>query len=52
MAWRYHDLDFPFMSSAAVTEDRVVFGGDDKTMHCLNRADGKSLWRFATQRKN
>jgi len=47
--WHFHDQDAPFLSSAAVTEDRVVFGGDDKTLHCLNRADGKSLWSFPVQ---
>jgi outer membrane protein assembly factor BamB len=51
VAWRFHDRDFPYMSSAAVTADRVVFGGDDKTLHCLNRADGKSLWSLDTQGK-
>lgn len=49
VAWRFHDRNFPFMSSAAVTADRVVFGGDDKTLHCVNRADGKSLWSFPAQ---
>jgi outer membrane protein assembly factor BamB len=51
VAWKYHDRDFPYLSSAAVTTDRVVFGGDDKTLHCLNRADGKSIWSFASQGK-
>ena len=46
--WRFRDQEFPFMSSAAVTEDRVVFGGHDKTLHCLNRADGKSVWSFVS----
>jgi outer membrane protein assembly factor BamB len=49
--WHFHDQDFPFMSSAAVTEDRVVFGGQDKTLHCLNRADGKSVWSFPSRGK-
>jgi outer membrane protein assembly factor BamB len=49
VVWRFHDRDFPYLSSAAVTADRVVFGGDDKMLHCLNRADGKSVWSFAAQ---
>ena len=49
VVWHFHDQDAPFLSSAAVTDDRVVLGGDDKTLHCLNRVDGKSLWSFPTQ---
>ncbi len=51
VAWRYHELDFPFMASAAVTADRVVFGGFDKALHCVSPADGKSLWKFPTRGK-
>ena len=51
VAWRYKDLEFPYMAAAAVTEERVVFGGYDKTLHCLNRADGANVWKFATQGK-
>jgi len=29
-AWSFHDRNFPFFSSPAVTKDRVVFGGRDK----------------------
>jgi len=49
--WRFRDQEFPFMCSAAVTENRVVFGGQDKAMHCVNRADGKSVWSFPSQGK-
>jgi outer membrane protein assembly factor BamB len=51
VAWRFHDRDFPFMASAAVTEQRVLFGGDDKVMHCLERAGGKEVWKFPTRGK-
>jgi len=51
IAWHFRGQQLPFMSSAAVTGDRVVFGGQDKTAHCLNRADGKSLWSFPTRGK-
>ncbi len=40
---------FPFYSSAAVTEDRVVLGGRDKLVHCLERSTGKELWTFTTK---
>ena len=39
------------MAAAAVTADRVVFGGFDKAMHCLRRSDGTNLWKFATRGK-
>ena len=51
VVWRFRDQEFPFMSAAAVTDTRVVFGGQDKTLHCLNRADGKSAWSFPSQGK-
>ena len=51
VAWRYHDLDFPYMAAAAVTADCVIFGGFDKVMHCLQRSNGTNLWKFATRGK-
>ncbi len=49
--WRYKNRDFPYMSSAAVTADRVLVGGRDKLLHCLNRENGQKIWTFATQGK-
>ena len=49
--WGYHDRDFPYFSSPAVTPDRVIFGGRDKQLHCVKRADGVSVWSFATRGK-
>jgi eukaryotic-like serine/threonine-protein kinase len=48
--WRYRDekKEFPYHSSAAVTEDFVVVGGRDKQVHCINRKTGKGVWKFAT----
>lgn len=50
VGWRYQDpvRKFPFYSSAAVIEDRVVLGGRDKMVHGLTR-DGKAAWTFATR---
>jgi len=50
IAWRYEhpERHFPFYSSAAVTNDRVVLGGRDKMVHGLSLA-GKGLWTFATR---
>ncbi|MBI1371613.1 MAG: PQQ-binding-like beta-propeller repeat protein [Phycisphaera sp.] len=47
--WTYKDRSFPFASSPAVTDTQVVFGGRDKQVHCVNRADGKRVWRFGTR---
>jgi outer membrane protein assembly factor BamB len=46
--WTYRDRAFPYYSSPAVTSNRVVFGGRDKRLHCVNRADGKPVWTFPT----
>lgn len=50
IAWRYEHptRHFPFYSSAAVTNNRVVLGGRDKMVHGLSLA-GKSVWTFATR---
>ena len=49
--WRYQHPQrrFPYYSSAAVVEGRVVVGGRDKMVHCINAASGKSVWTFATR---
>lgn len=50
IAWRYEhpQRKFPFYSSAAVTNTRVVIGGRDKLVHGLG-LDGKAAWTFATR---
>ncbi len=49
--WRYEhpQRQFPFVSSAAITKDRVVIGGRDKMLHCLDSSTGKSVWTFRTR---
>ncbi len=49
--WRYRDekKEFPYHSSAAMTEDLLVVGGRDKQVHCINRKTGKGVWKFATK---
>jgi|WetSurSiteA1Bulk_404760.scaffolds.fasta_scaffold05603_2 eukaryotic-like serine/threonine-protein kinase len=47
--YKHPTRNFPFYSSAAVTADRVVIGGRDKMVHCLDRATGKELWTFLTK---
>jgi outer membrane protein assembly factor BamB len=49
--WRYQHPErrFPYYSSAAAIEDRIVVGGRDKMVHCINASTGKSIWTFATR---
>lgn len=51
IAWTFMDRQFPYFSSPAVAADRIVIGGRDKRLHCLNRKDGKPLWEFRTRGK-
>ena len=51
VVWSYGGRHQPFFSSPAVTEERVVFGGRDKLLHCVRRSDGTALWTFPTRRK-
>ena len=50
VAWRYQhpQRKFPFYSSAAVTNDRIVVGGRDKFVHGLT-LDGKAAWTYGTR---
>jgi outer membrane protein assembly factor BamB len=49
--WRFKDPDrqFPFYSSAALFENRVIVGGRDKMVHALDARTGKPLWKFTTR---
>ena len=51
IVWRYEhpERHFPFYSSAAAAADRIVVGGRDKLVHCLNAKTGKAIWTFATR---
>lgn len=49
--WRYRDRNFPYGGSPAVTRDRVLFGGRDKRVHCVDRETGRQVWVFATRGK-
>ncbi|MBI1368540.1 MAG: PQQ-binding-like beta-propeller repeat protein [Planctomycetes bacterium] len=51
IAWRYKDRNFEYRSSAAVTDELVVFGGRDRRLHCLHRADGSVKWLFSARGK-
>ncbi len=32
-----------------MTADRVIIGGRDKRLHCIDRATGKGVWTFQTR---
>jgi outer membrane protein assembly factor BamB len=49
--WQVTDPDQAFFSSPALAPERVVFGGRNKRVHCVQRATGALLWTFATRRK-
>ena len=48
--WQYRHPErlFPFYSSAAVSQDRIVVGGRDKMVHALDAKTGKAFWTFMT----
>ena len=49
IAWKDKDRAFAYISSPAVTADRVLVGCRDKRLHCLDRKSGKRLWAFRTR---
>jgi eukaryotic-like serine/threonine-protein kinase len=51
VGWRYQhpQRKFPFYSSAAIHEARVIVGGRDKMVHCLDAYTGRAHWTFPTQ---
>jgi outer membrane protein assembly factor BamB len=51
--WAFKDdeREFPYHSCAAVTADRIIVGGRDKRLHCLDRKTGKQIWFKDTKGK-
>jgi outer membrane protein assembly factor BamB len=51
IAWRYADPDtrFPYYSSGALVNGRMILGGRDKIVRALDVRTGKEAWRFATR---
>ena len=50
LLWKYTPTDrqFPFYSSAAIADGKVVLGGRDKMVHALDAKTGKAYWTFMT----
>ncbi len=51
ITWRYRNpnREFPFYSSAALVDGRVIVGGRDKSVHAIDAATGKAAWTFVTK---
>jgi outer membrane protein assembly factor BamB len=51
LLWRYADPErrFPFYSSGALTNGRIILGGRDKFVHAIDTNTGKAAWTFATR---
>ena len=51
IAWKYADPEtrFPYYSSAALVNGRMILGGRDKIVRSIDTATGKEAWRFATR---
>jgi outer membrane protein assembly factor BamB len=49
--WQFENpaKQFPFYSSAAIVNGKVILGGRDKSVHCLDAKTGKELWNFVTR---
>lgn len=48
--WTYQSRE-GFFSAPAIGGDRVIFGGRDRQVHCVNRTTGEMIWTFATRRQ-
>ena len=46
--WQYTESDDAFFSSPAVGQEKIIVGGRDELVHCINRSDGRRLWAFQT----
>jgi outer membrane protein assembly factor BamB len=49
--WRYQHpkRHFPFYSSAALSQGRVLIGGRDKMLHALDQVTGEAAWTFVAR---
>ena len=49
--WRFADpeREFPFYSSAALYDDKIILGGRDKFVRALDAATGTLVWILATR---
>ncbi|RPI45997.1 MAG: hypothetical protein EHM46_01100 [Bacteroidetes bacterium] len=50
VGWTFvnQEAGLPFIGSPAVAGDHVYIGNRDKFVYCLNKKDGKQVWRYNT----
>lgn len=46
IVWTNTDSQAEIFTTPAVGVDRVIYGGMDDTIYCVDRATGKNLWKF------
>ena len=51
IAWEFSKSTFPFFSSPAIGQDRIIFGGRDRRVYALNKENGERLWSYRTKGK-
>ncbi len=46
--WRFKDAkrEFAYNASAVATDDRIIVGGEDRKLHCIDRETGNEVWAF------
>lgn len=44
--WTNTDCEAEVFTTPAVSADRVVYGGMDDTVYCVDRTTGKQVWKF------
>jgi len=49
--WAYGKREFPFFSSAALTDKLALIGGRDRRLHAVDRQTGKKIWEFQARGK-
>lgn len=49
--WTFYDRNFPVFSSAALTQNLVIFGTRGGRLIALNRQSGEPVWRYRTRSK-
>ncbi|MGQ8337976.1 outer membrane protein assembly factor BamB family protein [Sunxiuqinia sp. A32] len=44
--WTYdnEEKNLPFISSAAVSKDKIVIGNEDRNLYCFDRKTGEKIW--------
>jgi outer membrane protein assembly factor BamB len=46
IVWTNTDCEAEVFTTPAVSGDKVIYGGMDDTIYCVDRATGKNVWKF------